>query len=242
MASSVVASGLGSSLARLACLATDAHSSSSGMEDRFSSACGLRSPVGLGSAASGFAGGARRVCVESPRSFSSRRDGTSFQARARTATCDETEEKVESPSTQTSRIGGEPTLYDILGLTENVGVKEIKSAFRQLARRFHPDVNAEEQREECTQDFMKIHAAYTTLSDPQSKAAYDLQLSMQRFQRNGYAGSRITPLSQSWDFPTAPEKSSPAQNWDISWSTGYSAPSSFNSQWKGRSWETDQCW
>ncbi|KAL2643006.1 hypothetical protein R1flu_010593 [Riccia fluitans] len=98
----------------------------------------------------------------------------------------EEREEVRSSNNRGIRIGGEMTLYDVLGVTKNVGVKEIKSAFQQLARRFHPDVSTEQQRNECTKDLMKIHAAYTTLSDLRTKAAYDLQLSMQRFHRNGH--------------------------------------------------------
>ncbi|KAL2643922.1 hypothetical protein R1flu_011509 [Riccia fluitans] len=245
---SALAIGFGSPVVRLS--SSDAHSSSYGFESQFHSACTLRS--------SRSSAGFHRVSIECPRVASSRGGSCLCQAFAGIGTYGpETEEReeVRSSNTRGIRIGGEPTLYDILGVTENAGVKEIKSAFWQLARRFHPDVNAEEQRDECTKDFMKIHAAYTTLSDLRTKAAYDLQLSMQRYQRNGYAGGRFAPLSQEWDLsPATSERTTPAQSWSspspagyspttsFSSRTSYCTPSSFNTQWKGRTWETDQCW
>ncbi|KAJ0010309.1 hypothetical protein Pint_34355 [Pistacia integerrima] len=53
---------------------------------------------------------------------------------------------------------------------------EIKAAYRRLARMCHPDVVAMNQKEMSATEFMKIHAAYSTLSDPNKRANYDRDL------------------------------------------------------------------
>jgi len=60
--------------------------------------------------------------------------------------------------------------YDILGINPHSTQDEIKSAYRSLARRFHPDTA---QEEHVTQMFRDAHQAYTVLSDPYQRKAYD---------------------------------------------------------------------
>jgi curved DNA-binding protein len=60
--------------------------------------------------------------------------------------------------------------YDILGLEPNAGEAEIKSAYRRLARKYHPDVSKEAGAEE---KFKAVNEAYEALRDPQKRAAYD---------------------------------------------------------------------
>ncbi|KAJ7267048.1 hypothetical protein O6H91_Y401400 [Diphasiastrum complanatum] len=67
-----------------------------------------------------------------------------------------------------AHIADVPTLYDILELDQHVGLHEIKSAFRQLARQHHPDVCSADTAEATTR-FIKVKEAYDTLSDPISK-------------------------------------------------------------------------
>ncbi|KAF2306247.1 hypothetical protein GH714_015957 [Hevea brasiliensis] len=57
---------------------------------------------------------------------------------------------------------------------------DIKSAYRRLARTCHPDV-ALDRKDTSADEFMKIHAAYSTLSDPEKRAVYDRKF----FRRNG---------------------------------------------------------
>ncbi|KAJ7944163.1 Chaperone protein DnaJ 11 [Quillaja saponaria] len=65
------------------------------------------------------------------------------------------------------------SLYDILGIHSSASNQEIKTAYRRLARFFHPDVAAIDRKDSSADDFMKIHAAYSTLSDPEKRADYD---------------------------------------------------------------------
>jgi molecular chaperone DnaJ len=66
--------------------------------------------------------------------------------------------------------------YDILGVGRNASDDEIKSAFRKLARQYHPDVNKEPDAEE---KFKEVNEAYGVLSDREKRARYD------RFGREG---------------------------------------------------------
>ena len=60
--------------------------------------------------------------------------------------------------------------YEVLGLPRTASADEIKSAFRKLARQYHPDVNKDHAAEE---KFKEINEAYGVLSDDQKRAAYD---------------------------------------------------------------------
>ena len=61
--------------------------------------------------------------------------------------------------------------YDSLGLKKDASESEIKSAFRKLAKKFHPDVNPGNTRAETR--FKEINEAYEVLSDSEKKARYD---------------------------------------------------------------------
>jgi curved DNA-binding protein len=60
--------------------------------------------------------------------------------------------------------------YEILGVKRDAGADEIKTAYRRLARKFHPDVSKEKNAEE---KFKEMAEAYETLKDPEKRAAYD---------------------------------------------------------------------
>jgi len=62
-------------------------------------------------------------------------------------------------------------LYEVLGLQKGADEKEIKSAFRKLAIKYHPDKNPGDK--EAEDRFKEINEAYQILSDPQKKAQYD---------------------------------------------------------------------
>ncbi len=64
----------------------------------------------------------------------------------------------------------EQDLYVILGVERNASDAEIKRAFRKLAQRWHPDVNADPAAQER---FKEVNEAYQILSDPERRARYD---------------------------------------------------------------------
>lgn len=73
------------------------------------------------------------------------------------------------------------TLYDLLGIPETATAEAVKAAFRDLAKKHHPDVNGGSA--EATAIFMAIKRAYDVLSDPTKRAAYDLKLRSDRETR-----------------------------------------------------------
>lgn len=104
------------------------------------------------------------------------------------------------------------SLYEVLGISMSASGHEIKAAYRRLARMYHPDVVAMSQKEISATEFIKIHAAYSTLSDPDKRANYDRD----RFRRRhpvGFSSAAMASMSR--------------------FSGGYSSK---------RNWETDQCW
>lgn len=68
------------------------------------------------------------------------------------------------------------SLYEVLGISMGASCHDIKAAYRKLARTCHPDVVAMNQKEISANQFMKIHSAYSTLSDPDKRAQYDREI------------------------------------------------------------------
>lgn len=60
--------------------------------------------------------------------------------------------------------------YEVMGVARDARQDEIKSAYRKLARKYHPDVSKEKSAEER---FKEIGEAYEVLKDPEKRAAYD---------------------------------------------------------------------
>ena len=81
--------------------------------------------------------------------------------------------------------------YETLGVSKDASKDEIKRAFRQLARKYHPDVNKEEGAEE---KFKQIGAAYETLMDDQKRELYD------RYGEDGLKNAGYNTNFQEFDF------------------------------------------
>src|SRR6202011_1936383 len=62
--------------------------------------------------------------------------------------------------------------YEILGVTKTATEKERKSAYRKLARKWHPDANPENQKE-AEEKFKELQEAYEVLGDPEKRKKYD---------------------------------------------------------------------
>ncbi|XP_061373003.1 chaperone protein dnaJ 20, chloroplastic-like [Gastrolobium bilobum] len=67
----------------------------------------------------------------------------------------------------------ELSFYKLLGISESGSLTEIKHAYKQLARKYHPDVSPPGRVEEYTKRFIQVQEAYETLSDPSRRAMYD---------------------------------------------------------------------
>lgn len=62
--------------------------------------------------------------------------------------------------------------YEILNVSRDASQDEIKSAYRKLAKKYHPDVNPDD--EEAEKKFKEINEAYEVLSDPEKRRRYDM--------------------------------------------------------------------
>ena len=69
--------------------------------------------------------------------------------------------------------------YEVLGIGRNADAKEIKKAYRKLAKKYHPDMNPGDKQAE--QKFKEITEAYNVLSDTEKK-----KLSVWK-RRSGYS-------------------------------------------------------
>ena len=85
--------------------------------------------------------------------------------------------------------------YEVLGVTQSAGADDIKIAFRNLARKYHPDVNKEPDAEE---KFKEINEAYSVLSDPEKRSAYD-RYGFQGVNTNGMPDYSTMDLSDLFD-------------------------------------------
>jgi molecular chaperone DnaJ len=61
--------------------------------------------------------------------------------------------------------------YEQLGVDRSASAADLKSAYRKLAKKYHPDVNP--GNAEAEQKFKQVSEAYDVLKDDQSRAAYD---------------------------------------------------------------------
>lgn len=61
--------------------------------------------------------------------------------------------------------------YDILGVSKNASQEDIKSAYRKLAKLYHPDLHPNDP--ECSQKFKEVNEAYEVLGDSGKRANYD---------------------------------------------------------------------
>ena len=75
---------------------------------------------------------------------------------------------------------GEATYYSLLGVHPAASVIEIRHAYRELSKRYHPDTT-DLPIGLATVKFQKLNEAYATLSNPQKRLTYDLSIGYSRF-------------------------------------------------------------
>jgi molecular chaperone DnaJ len=85
--------------------------------------------------------------------------------------------------------------YDVLGVSRDAGADEIKRAYRQLARRYHPDISGDDRGSV----FLEVSRAYEVLRDVSRRRSYDAGLF-----REAAAGARADWLADevAIDFPS----------------------------------------
>ncbi|KAL6547038.1 hypothetical protein OROMI_022759 [Orobanche minor] len=109
------------------------------------------------------------------------------------------------------------SLYEVLRVGRNASRVEIKTAYRALAKQYHPDATWRLMESSMAaspsdgRDFIEIRNAYATLSDPDARAVYDLNWNINSHRR--------------WDTAGLSE-----------------CRSSGRGRYQTRRWETDQCW
>src|SRR3954471_15959486 len=79
--------------------------------------------------------------------------------------------------------------YSTLGVSRTASEKEIRSAYRKLARKLHPDVNPNDKASESR--FKEVNAAYEVLSDKDKRGKYD------RYGDNWEHGEELDRMRQS---------------------------------------------
>lgn len=86
--------------------------------------------------------------------------------------------------------------YQVLGVKRDADAKQIKAAYRKLARKWHPDLHSGKKKEEAEEKFKQINEAYEVLSDAGKRAKYD------RLGSNWRAGEQFYPPPGSEGFYT----------------------------------------
>ena len=71
--------------------------------------------------------------------------------------------------------------YEVLGVSKTATDAEIKSAFRKLAKKYHPDVSKEK---DAAEKFKEVQEAYSVLSDKDKREKYD-RFGHAAFDQNG---------------------------------------------------------
>jgi molecular chaperone DnaJ len=84
--------------------------------------------------------------------------------------------------------------YQILGIPENASEEEIKKRFRELAKKYHPDVGGDPEK------FKKILEAYRVLSDKKLRQEYDMKRKMGRFEFPGFGFEDLESFFRKQDF------------------------------------------
>ena len=87
--------------------------------------------------------------------------------------------------------------YATLGVAKTATDKEIKQAFRKLARKHHPDVNPGDKAAEAK--FKEINEAYEVLGDPEKRKKYDELGANWRMYEQAGAGRRPVAPAGGWN-------------------------------------------
>lgn len=93
----------------------------------------------------------------------------------------------------------ESTYYFLLGLHPSASVIDIRRAYRELSKRYHPDTT-DLPAAVATIKFQQINEAYATLSNPERRLNYDLRIGYSRFTVVQPPPDLNRPVSRSYDY------------------------------------------
>ncbi|MGH2505786.1 MAG: DnaJ C-terminal domain-containing protein [Ktedonobacterales bacterium] len=112
--------------------------------------------------------------------------------------------------------------YKILGVTRSASTDEIKKSFRQLARKYHPDVNPGNKQAEAR--FKEINEAYEVLSDPDKRRKYDTLGPnwQERYNPAASTARARTPFSRTRTSTSTGAGGSSGSSYDYADPTGFS--------------------
>ncbi len=89
--------------------------------------------------------------------------------------------------------------YDILQVNRNASPEIIEKAYKTLAKKYHPDLQAEENKKQSEEILKEINEAYETLSDAEKKQTYDTLLTQQEAQTTNQSNKATDATSFSKD-------------------------------------------
>ncbi len=79
------------------------------------------------------------------------------------------------------------TLYERLGVTPHASEKALQQAFYRLAAKFDPNHAANQDSAEVRAQYVAVHNAFRTLSDPEARRMYDQSLKMPSLKQRAQA-------------------------------------------------------
>jgi curved DNA-binding protein CbpA len=94
--------------------------------------------------------------------------------------------------------------YKTLGVSNDADIGTIKSGYRKLARKYHPDLNPGD--EEAERKFKEIAEAYEVLKDPTKRGKYDLELIELGFQKAYISPNHSDPIGKPFGWKKRHEK------------------------------------
>lgn len=109
--------------------------------------------------------------------------------------------------------------YEVLGISKSASDAEVKSAYRKLARKHHPDVD---KSPGAADKFKELSEAYQVLSDPKKKQSYD-QFGHAAFDRGAGGGGGGNPFGEGFN-PFGGGQGNPFGGFSYSWSGQQGGP------------------